>query len=196
MTSREIEKFLEITTEFLRRHTQSSMVIEGVELWHQKLTLADAKEGSVTWEEEEVREAEQEDLNISPDDEGEQTTDMSMSPSKRRKLNDKKKLSKGQPKHEQKVEVPKVTAVEITLIIKISVSTLPQNLLGNMAAVAMNENQEELLSLLNEQAAFYTYFKVSVRPIFVSLSQIYDVNLTKFVSNSTWMVSNQTLWSL
>jgi len=165
MTSREIEKFLEITTEFLRRHTQSSMVIEGVEIWHQKLTLADAKEGSVTWEEEEEEEeeedgeAEQEDLNVFPVDEGEQTTGMSMSPSIRRRLNDKKNFSKGQLKHEQKVDVPKVTAVEITLIIKISVSTLPENLLGNMAAVAMNENQVELLSLLNEQAAFYTYFK-------------------------------------
>lgn len=159
MTGREIEKFLEIATEFLKRHTQSSMVIEGVELWHQKLTLVDAKEGSVTWEQDDGES--EEDVQVTADESGEEPTDMSAAPSKRRMLSndDMKKVSKEHFKNHQEVEVIQVTAVEITLVIKISVSTLPENLLGNMAAVAMNENQEELLSLLNEQAAFYTYFK-------------------------------------
>lgn len=56
-------------------------------------------------------------------------------------------------------DYPQVTSIEVSFIIRVSFAFLPITLLGNMAAVAMEENQAELLALLNEQAAFYTYFK-------------------------------------
>lgn len=122
MTEREIGIFLEVVTEFLTRHTQSTMVIDGIDLWHHKLTLADAVTGESS------------------------STQVS---EKKRKSNVKAK----------KESIPQVTAVEITLILRISIALLPEKLLGNLAAVEIDENQSELLSLLNEQSAFYTYFK-------------------------------------
>ncbi len=44
MSSREIEKFLEVIQEFLTRQTQQSMTIDGIDFWHHKLTYADADE--------------------------------------------------------------------------------------------------------------------------------------------------------
>eukprot|EP00579_Thalassiosira_antarctica_P025322 CAMPEP_0202023036 /NCGR_PEP_ID=MMETSP0905-20130828/50935_1 /ASSEMBLY_ACC=CAM_ASM_000554 /TAXON_ID=420261 /ORGANISM="Thalassiosira antarctica, Strain CCMP982" /LENGTH=235 /DNA_ID=CAMNT_0048585323 /DNA_START=197 /DNA_END=900 /DNA_ORIENTATION=+ len=124
MTEREIGIFLEVMTEFLTRHTQSSMVIDGIDLWHHKLALADAVTGESS------------------------STQVS---EKNRKSNVKVKA--------KKESIPQVTAVEITLILRISFAFLPENMLGNLAAVEIDENQSELLSLLNEQSAFYTYFK-------------------------------------
>ncbi len=42
LTPRELEKFLEIATTFLRRHTEDSMTIEGLDMYHQKLLKVDA----------------------------------------------------------------------------------------------------------------------------------------------------------
>ena len=114
MTSREIEKYIDITTAFLKRYTENSMVIEGIDMWHHKMTSADAD-----------------------------TAD-----------------GRGLKKRNKPKEMPQVPAVEITIIIRISVATLPLEYLGNLAAVTIDENQAELLALLNEQSAFYTYFKV------------------------------------
>ena len=49
LTPRELEKLLEIALTFLRRHTEDSMAIEGLDLYHQKLLKVDAAScGEVT----------------------------------------------------------------------------------------------------------------------------------------------------
>ena len=53
-----------------------------------------------------------------------------------------------------------VAAMDVTLILRVSFANLPPNLLGNMASVAIEENEQELLDLLHEQQAFYTFFKL------------------------------------
>ena len=101
MTLREIEKYLEIMTGCLQKHTEFQMVFEGIDLWHHKIVAV---------------EAEEEDNQ-------------------------------------------QIIAVEITMVLRISNNTLPSNLLGNLISVTIEENEAELLSLLNEQGGFYTYFK-------------------------------------
>ena len=190
MTEREVEKFLEITTEFLIRKTQKSMAIEGIEVWHHKKTLAAGEVGvmsvncasgceevAVEEEEKEGKEGEAAEAAASTEEgaEEESATDETASeeeeeeedkssssetPVAESRNTRERTLQKNKLKNREPI-IPQVFAMEITLILKISVSTLPLNLLGNMAAVAIDENQEELLALLNEQSAFYTYFKVS-----------------------------------
>lgn len=67
--------------------------------------------------------------------------------------------TKGTREGNEKEDIPQITAVEITMIVRISLNTLPSNLLGNLISVTIEENEAELLSLLNEQSAFYSYFK-------------------------------------
>lgn len=122
MIGREAEKFVEIMTTFLSKHTEKSMDLEGVDLWHHKPVMVDAgifAEGSA-----------------------------------RRRTNNKK--AKDAKEEDTSEEVP---AVEITMILRINDSTLPESLLGNYAAIQIDENQEELLLLLKEMSVFYSYFK-------------------------------------
>ena len=55
---------------------------------------------------------------------------------------------------------PKVQAMDVTLVLRVSLSNLPINLLGNMASVAIEENEQELLNLLHQEQTFYTFFKL------------------------------------
>jgi hypothetical protein len=56
-------------------------------------------------------------------------------------------------------ELPQVYSLEVTVIMSISYSFLPPNLLGSMAAETVDDNQELLLGLLRGQNSFYAYFK-------------------------------------
>ena len=136
LTAREEEKFLEIALKFLRRHTEDSMTIEGLELYHQKLMKVDAD----------------------PDSCGTVTTDVSSSKQMARSstsLGEKPKTTL--QKEDSKCQV---WGMEVTLIVKVSFAFLPNNLLGNMAAVAFEEHEQEFLDLMHEQQAFYTFFKI------------------------------------
>lgn len=134
LTPRELEKFLEIALTFLRRHTEDSMTIEGLELYHQKLVKVDAAScGTVTAEVSSSKKLARASMTL-----GETT-----------KNSFKKEGSKCQ-----------VWGMEVTLIAKVSFAFLPNNLLGNMAAVAFEEHEQEFLDLLHEQQAFYTFFKI------------------------------------
>jgi len=63
-------------------------------------------------------------------------------------------------KQKQKEEaVPQTSAMQVTLIIKVSFSFLPQDLLAKLAVVTIEENVMDLVMMLQEQSAFYTYFK-------------------------------------
>ena len=130
MTSREIEKFLDITMAFLVKHTSGSMTIEGIDLWHQKLTMIDA------------------DIDA--------TGSSKVSRGNERSLQQTRDL---QAKQQHEEDIPQVTAVEVTMILRISVATLPLEYLGDLAAITIDNEQAEYLALLNEQSAFYTYFK-------------------------------------
>jgi len=140
MTPREEEKYVDIMKTFLKRHTESSMVLDGIDLWHQELVFMDAKEGYVAV----------------VDDSEEGGENEAQSP----------QVARGASRHLQRRKkppepIPQVSAMAITLILRISISNLPINLLGNMASVAIREHEQELLDLLREQQAFYTFFKTA-----------------------------------
>jgi len=136
LTPREEEKFLEIALKFLRRHTEDSMTIEGLELYHQKLMKVDAD----------------------PDSCGAVTTDVSSSKQMARSSTSLgEKPNTALQKEDSKCQV---WGMEVTLIVKVSFAFLPNNLLGNMAAVAFEEHEQEFLDLMHEQQAFYTFFKI------------------------------------
>jgi len=154
MNKQEIEKFLEIVTKFLRGRTKTSMVIDGIDFWHHTLTMVDADEGSgvssgVNRGLLEKRNRNYEQKTVETDDESPPSELKRKREMKRRKTKRKKK----------EAVVPQVVAVEITMILRISIAFLPENLLGKLAAAEINENQSELLSLLHTERAFYTYFK-------------------------------------
>ena len=52
------------------------------------------------------------------------------------------------------------TAMDVTLILRISLSNLPIDLLGNMANVAIESNEQELQHLLHKEQHFYTFFRL------------------------------------
>lgn len=154
MNEQEIEKFLEIVTGFLRWRTKTSMVIDGIDFWHHTLTMADADGGSgvsrgVNRGLLEKRNKNHEQTTVETDEESPPCKLKRKREKKRRKIMGKKK----------EATVPQVVAVEITMILRISIAFLPDNLLGKLAAAEINENQPELLSLLHTESAFYTYFK-------------------------------------
>ena len=64
-----------------------------------------------------------------------------------------------QAKQQHEEDIPQVTAVEVTMILRISVANLPLEYLGDLAAITIDNEQADYLALLNEQSAFYTYFK-------------------------------------
>ena len=47
MTPRETDKYIEPLIVFLRRYTGTTMVLDGIDMWHHEMTVVDAKEGSV-----------------------------------------------------------------------------------------------------------------------------------------------------
>jgi hypothetical protein len=134
LTPRELEKFIEIALTFLRRHTEDSMSVEGLELYHQKLMKVDAAScGAVTTDASSSKQQARASMTV-----GETT---------------KKSLKNEDSKCQ-------VWGMELTLIVKVSFAFLPNSLLGNLAAVAFEEHEQEFLDLLHEQQAFYTFFKV------------------------------------
>jgi len=154
MNEQEIEKFLEIVTGFLRGRTKTSMVIDGIDYWHHTLTMVDADEGSS------VSRGVNRGLLEKRNRNHEQTTVETDKDSPPYKLKIKRERKQRKVKGKKKeTAVPQVVAVEITMILRISIAFLPDNLLGKLAAAEINENQSELLSLLHTESAFYTYFK-------------------------------------
>jgi len=133
LTPRELEKFLEIALTFLRRHTEDSMAIEGLDLYHQKLLKVDAASC------------------------GEVTAQVSSPKKQARAFTTEVETTKGSFQGSSKCQV---WGMEVTLIAKVSFAFLPHNLLGSMAAVAFEEHEQEFLDLLHEQQAFYTFFKI------------------------------------
>jgi len=157
MTPREIEKFIEILLTFLKRHTGGSMVLDGIDVHHQKLVAMDAKQG--TWEDEGNEDEEDKDENEhegkNEDENAKKATQVArVGGMTRRQLPWRKK-------ERLSVVIPQVGAAEVTVVLKIPFSNLPPHLLGNMASVTILEHEEELLALLHEQQAFYTFFKMT-----------------------------------
>ncbi|KAL7467260.1 hypothetical protein ACHAXS_007511 [Conticribra weissflogii] len=142
MTDRELNKFMEITKDFLIRHTQQSMVVERIDYWHQELTTME----QVSTENPNIFDGDDETEFIEPPPQAVRGT--------REKGTNKKKNQ--QPKKEK---IPQVHSTRLTLIMRVTHSNLPLGLIGKMATVSIDEKQTELLSLLNEQSAFYSYFK-------------------------------------
>ncbi len=142
MTDRELNKFIEITKDFLIRHTQQSMVVERIDYWHQELTTME----QVSTENPNIFDGDDETEFIEPPPQAVRGT--------REKGTNKKKNQ--QPKKEK---IPQVHSTRLTLIMRVTHSNLPLGLIGKMATVSIDEKQTELLSLLNEQSAFYSYFK-------------------------------------
>lgn len=138
MSEREKEKFLELMVKFLTKYTDSNMAIDGIEIWHEHQVLVDAVANST------------------------ETSETVVSPNKKSRglLDQEKKDQIIAFKKKQKEEaVPQTTAMQITLIVMVSFSFLPEEHLAKLAVVTIEENEIELMTLLQEQSAFYTYFK-------------------------------------
>ena len=153
MTPREIEKYIEILAAFLKRHTESTMVLDGIDLWHQELTTTEAKEGTFVSSPTGVDVADEEETAKSP---------QVARGANNRYLAEQEEAGPVVPKRKKKKGpvITMVAAMDVTLILRVSFANLPPNLLGNMASVAIEENEQELLDLLHEQQAFYTFFKL------------------------------------
>ena len=220
MTSREVEKYIEILTIFLRRHTEQSMVIEGIEFWRQKMLVLPAMVEEVVEEEEAPAPAAEEEKIAEESDAGEEGDESALaieeselSPEEELSIDAElaaveKEASKladeggdGQPAKEEaeekdedvedkpqiagkrilhpskkrhvhpapdvkKCDDPQLSyeagytcGMELHLILKVSYAFLPYELLADMAVVTIEENEQELLDLLHEQQAFYTFFR-------------------------------------
>lgn len=165
MTEREYDKFLELMTKFLNKYTESNMVsqyilpkvqlsryilvlnalvnysaqlIDGIEIWHQQLVFVDAPANSTNADDE----------IASPDKRSRELLEQ-----------DKKDQIIAFKKQQKENEVPRTSAMQITLIIKVSFSFLPEDLLAKLAVVTIEEHQLDLMMMLQEQSNFYTYFK-------------------------------------
>jgi len=155
MTPRELEKYIDILTTFLRRHTDSSMVLAGIDYWHQELALVDAKEGTVVEVAKEGMKTRGANTRYLAEEEGEGVEGHEEEEIKG--LWREEDLPTGWVKKPE--VIPQVDAMEITLILLVSFANLPEEVLGSLANVAIEENEQELLDLLKEQRAFYTFFK-------------------------------------
>lgn len=112
------------------------MVVNGIDYWHQEPTTM-------------------EQVSTDSDDE---TGPNKQSPQFVRGTQEKGRIKK-QKKKPYKEQILHVHATKLTLIMRVSYSNLPMNLLGKMATVSIDEKQTELIALLKEQSVFYTYFK-------------------------------------
>jgi hypothetical protein len=126
------------------------MIVDGIDLWHQELTVVVAKEGYVVA------------TNITNDFDEENLGNSSVAvdgKQRDRRIRAYDSRPTG-PIKEKEEEKPQVPAMEITLILRISVSNLPSNLLGSMASVTIQEHKHVLINLLQEQQAFYSFFRL------------------------------------
>jgi len=157
MMSYESEKYVEILTAFLKMHTVDTMVFEGIDVWHSQLTEVNSKEGNVIANSADNADAikDMEDADESggalSEEEQEDAAPSSQAALKKRSIWDRRLTMKRW--------IPQVTAMEVTLVLRI-IANLPSNLLGSMASMAIQENEQELIHLLHQQQAFYTFFKL------------------------------------
>lgn len=146
MSEREYEKFLEIMTNFLNKFIEDSMAIQGIDIWYQQQILVDAPDNST-----EIVEIGA-DVGEIPTLPGKKSRELQLEQDKKDQIIAFKKKQKEET-------VPQTTAMQITLIIKVSFSYLPEDLLAKLAVVTIQENKSELMMMLQEQSNFYTYFK-------------------------------------
>ncbi len=125
------------------------MIIDGIDFWHQELIHVEGPPNSTIFEED-IAAIDDSELEQSEHEQSEHDSSPSMVT---RGTRESSKKIKKQP------ELPQIPATEVTLILRVTHSNLPLDLIGKMASVAIEEKQIELLALLNEQSAFYTYFK-------------------------------------
>ena len=165
MMSRESEKYVEILTAFLKMHTVDTMVLEGIDVWHSQLTEVNSKEVNVIANSADdgnaINDMEDADesggaLSEEKEEEEEEEEQEDAAPSSQAAF---KKRSIWERRLTTEV-IPQVTAMEVTLVLRITFANLPSNLLGSMASVAIQENEQELIHLLHQQQAFYTFFKL------------------------------------
>ncbi|KAL7493291.1 hypothetical protein ACHAWT_002762, partial [Skeletonema menzelii] len=78
-----------------------------------------------------------------------------------------------------------VQATKLTLVLKISSTTLPQNLLGNMAVVAMEENQEELLTEISVLGELYQFFENVDQVVSFSVSSVTEAPVASPAGNES-----------
>lgn len=68
----------------------------------------------------------------------------------------------------------KVQATRLTLVLQISSTTLPLNLLGSMATVAIEENQGELLTEIGVLGELYQFFSNVDQVVSFSIDSVTD----------------------
>ena len=61
-------------------------------------------------------------------------------------------------RHRYEQEVPKVNAMQLTTVLRVMETSLPQEVLGDLAAVTIRENHADLVSMLKNLSGPYPYF--------------------------------------
>jgi hypothetical protein len=114
-------------------------LIEGIDIWYQQLVLVDAAANSTEIDVDEIE----------------------VSQNKPRELLEQEQKDQiiAFKKKQKESAVPQTSAMQITLIVKVSFSFLPEDLLAKLLDVTIEENEQDLMMMLQEQSSFYTYFK-------------------------------------
>jgi hypothetical protein len=122
----------------LSRFYNSQQSIEGIDIWHQHQVFVDAAAKNYT-----------------------SNTNAERSLGNLRHLisQEKKEQIIEFKKHQKELQVPQTAAMQVTLIIKVTFSFIPQELRAKLAVVTIQKNESEFIAMLQDQSAFYTYFK-------------------------------------
>lgn len=132
MNRGEVDAFIDLFTSFLNAYTGSSMAVDNVGLWYQQLVLVD-----------DDREGKNDNvLNV--------TSTNNAQVVQLRKQQRRKKLERTSP--------PQVNALQLTIIIEISFTTLPLELVENMAVVTIQENEVDLVRRFKVLSMTLPYF--------------------------------------
>ena len=126
------------------------MMIEKIDIWHQQWTLADVDvtKDSTMVAYVTIKEEEEEEAAITT--KGLSSLQTTIGP-----LKEFRKFFKA-----EKESTLQVTDMERLFILKIFYTALPLSLFRNMASMAIDKNQSELLALLNEQNALNAKIKL------------------------------------
>jgi hypothetical protein len=132
--------------------------MDKMDIWHQQVVLVDALSTNST---ENVANERVDDVDLTQLNQGSRRLKPGGASTIKGSENvDQAKLQQILEFKEKLQARPKTTGLQITLILHISFSFLPQNLLAKMAAVSIEEHSMDLIKALRNESSFYSYFQV------------------------------------
>ena len=129
----EVEAFLFALTTFFNDRTTDTMVLEGIGLFMQEFVLVD-------------KVVPKKDDNIDED-----------ATAVAKAIAEQARAKRQRRRYEQE-EVPQINAMQLQVVLRVIETSLPQEVLGNLAAITIRENEGDLLSILKNLSGPYPYF--------------------------------------